>query len=563
MGEGVDHGEVMADEQRREAQSLLQLPEQLEHRRLHRHVQGAGGLVGDQQLRLQHQRPREGDPLALTARELVRVPAGVGAGQLDRLQQRAHPGRPLGRRQAHLVHDQRFGDALLDGQVRVEGGRGVLEHEADAAPHGLERLLPHAVHLVTEHLQAAAGGALEPGDGPADRGLAGARLPHQPVHLPGADGEVHALDRPERGPTEPARVLDHQVLRDHHRLGIGDLLLLLRAQRGPRRAAPQVRHRGQQLAGVLLLGAREQLLHLGALDDPAAVHHRDRIGEVGDHAHVVGDHDDRGAEAVPHLAQQVEDLGLHGDVQRGGRLVGHDQLRAQGQRHRDHDALLLAAGELVRVAVDALGGVRDAHRLQGAHRLGADLLAREPRPVRAQALPDLPPDGEDGVQGARGLLEDHRDVLAAQGAQPRPAQAHHVGAGDQHRAGGLGGLGQQPEHRAGGDGLPGAGLADDREDLPGGDLEAHPVDRVDVAAVGREVDVEVLDCQARGRVGHAATFCSGRRRLRRVRRRGSLRSLTDSPTRVTPSTASTIARPGNSPVHQIPLVASDMARFRS
>src|SRR5699024_6207274 len=97
----------------------------------------------------------------------------------------------------------------------------------------------------------------------------------------------------------------------------------------------------------------------------------------------------------------------------------------------------------------------------------------------------------------------------------------------------------------------------------------HAVDRVDVPGVGREADVEVLDGQARSavRLGHADTSCCGAlrrpRRERRVRRRGSLRSLMDSPTRVTPSTARAIARPGNTPVHQMPLVASAIARWRS
>ena len=34
-------------------------------------------------------------------------------------------------------------------------------------------------------------------------------------------------------------------------------------------------------------------------------------------------------EPVAQVAQQVEDLGLHGDVERGGRLVGDQQLGSQ------------------------------------------------------------------------------------------------------------------------------------------------------------------------------------------------------------------------------------------
>ena len=53
------------------------------------------------------------------------------------------------------------------------------------------------------------------------------------------------------------------------------------------------------------------------------------------------------------LAQQVEDLRLDRHVERGRRLVGDQQLRLAGQRHGDHHALAHAAGELVRIVVDA------------------------------------------------------------------------------------------------------------------------------------------------------------------------------------------------------------------
>ena len=67
--------------------------------------------------------------------------------------------------------------------------------------------------------------------------------------------------------------------------------------------------------------------------------------------------------------QQRDDLRLHRDVERGGRLVGDDQLRLGAERERQHDALAHAAGELVRVAVDAPLRRRDAdlgEQLDGA-----------------------------------------------------------------------------------------------------------------------------------------------------------------------------------------------------
>jgi hypothetical protein len=51
--------------------------------------------------------------------------------------------------------------------------------------------------------------------------------------------------------------------------------------------------------------------------------------------------------------EQSDDLRLHGDVECGGGLVCDEQARAVDERHGDHDALALAAGELMRVVVEA------------------------------------------------------------------------------------------------------------------------------------------------------------------------------------------------------------------
>ena len=49
------------------------------------------------------------------------------------------------------------------------------------------------------------------------------------------------------------------------------------------------------------------------------------------------------------LQHQVQDLRLDRDVERRGRLVGDEQRRVQHERHGDHHALALAAGQLVRI----------------------------------------------------------------------------------------------------------------------------------------------------------------------------------------------------------------------
>jgi hypothetical protein len=58
--------------------------------------------------------------------------------------------------------------------------------------------------------------------------------------------------------------------------------------------------------------------------------------------------------------QRLHDLRLHGDVERGGRLVGDDHVRVVGHRDGDDHPLAHAAGQLVREVVQPLARVGDA-----------------------------------------------------------------------------------------------------------------------------------------------------------------------------------------------------------
>ena len=73
--------------------------------------------------------------------------------------------------------------------------------------------------------------------------------------------------------------------------------------------------------------------------------------------------------------QEAQDLRLHRDVERRDRLVGDEQLGVEHQRARDADALALAAGEFVRIAVECIARQAD---------LG-EQLSRAPRRSRRDA----------------------------------------------------------------------------------------------------------------------------------------------------------------------------------
>ena len=97
-----------------------------------------------------------------------------------------------------------------------------------------------------------------------------------------------------------------------------------------------------------------RLLKKGALrrglDDLAEIHHGDAMGHVLDDGEVMTDEEQREPELFLQILQEVDDLGLHRDIERRDRLVADDDVGFGGERPGDTDALALPAGELMRPA---------------------------------------------------------------------------------------------------------------------------------------------------------------------------------------------------------------------
>ena len=147
-----------------------------------------------------------------------------------------------------------------------------------------------------------------------------------------------------------------------------------------------------------MYGMRGPLVHCvgwSDLDDLAEVHHRDEVGDVTDDREVVRDEDVRQTELLLQVLEQVDDAGLDRHVERRHRLVEDQQLGIERERASDADALTLAAGELVRIAVRVLGVQPTSSissltrastfrllRLVDAHRLADDRRHRHARVER-------------------------------------------------------------------------------------------------------------------------------------------------------------------------------------
>ena len=185
----------------------------------------------------------------------------------------------------------------------------------------------------------------------------------------------------------------------------------------------------------------------------------------------MADHQDRRAPLGAQIAHQLDDFRLHGHVERGGRLVGDQEVRTACERDGDHHALTHAAGQLVRVIVHAPLRRGDADARQ---RLDRELVGFPPALalVQHEHLGDLPAHRRDRVQRRHRLLEDHGDAIAAQlpllgrgKVLDLPALKPDGAAADPQR------LPQQADQGERRDALAAAGFADQAECLAAIDAE--------------------------------------------------------------------------------------------
>ncbi|MPL80475.1 hypothetical protein SDC9_26375 [bioreactor metagenome] len=508
----LDHRHVMADEEIGDAELALQCGKQVEHPRLHRDIQRRDALVGDDELRLQRKGAGDADPLALATRELVRIAVELIAVEADPLEQRGDAGASgLGR--ADAVDEKRLAHQIAHPHPRIKRRHRVLEHDLHVAAQRLHLARGQAAQPVARHLDAALM-RHEPGQRLGDRRLAAAAFADEREGLAGADVEADALDRVDAvgdARQQPAADVEaHAEIaqpRDGVRLGGGG---------GGAAAVAHPRHRGQKVAGVGLLRRVEDLRDRAGLDHLALFHHDHPLGHLGHNAHVMGDEDDRGAHLALQIAQQVEHLALHGDVKRGGRLVGDQHVGAERQRHRDHHALAHAARQLVRELVEPALGFRDPHRLQRLKGAAAGLGARHRR-MGADRLAKLAPDRQHRVERGHRLLEDHRDAVAANGPHPALGQAGQVLAlkADRPGADAQRGRRQQPHDRERGQRLARAALAGDGDGLARRQGEAEIAHQRPLAPLGPDRDRQPLDRQhragrgIRGRHGPGPEFRCG------------------------------------------------------
>ncbi len=225
----------------------------------------------------------------------------------------------------------------------------------------------------------------------------------------------------------------------------------------------QVRH-AEEVGHVGIGGLVVDLLGGTELHDPPVVHDRQAVGHRQRLFLIVGDVQEGDADLLLQGAELDLEVAAELGVERAERLVQQQHRRAQDERPRQRDALLLAARELVRASLLEPGQL---HQLE---RLGHPLLALG---LRHRLV--LHPERDvlrDGQEREQGVALEHRVDVAAVG---RPGA--DVDAVEQDLA--VGRRLEARDHPQRGR-LPAAARPEQREELAGLDLQRDAVDRGDV-----------------------------------------------------------------------------------
>jgi hypothetical protein len=138
--------------------------------------------------------------------------------------------------------------------------------------------------------------------------------------------------------------------------------------------------------------------------DPTCVHHGYAVGQLRRDADVMRD-EDHGHPAAPlYLAQQDEDLNLHGRVKCGGEFVRQQEIRTTGESQSDESTLAHAARKFVQIGFEAALGRRGLHHLQKFERTRA--RSRLPHDIMtADSFDDLITDAVDRIKCKSRILK--------------------------------------------------------------------------------------------------------------------------------------------------------------
>mmetsp|Transcript_22885 Transcript_22885/g.38328 ORF Transcript_22885/g.38328 Transcript_22885/m.38328 type:complete len:434 (+) Transcript_22885:3121-4422(+) len=354
VADAFDHGHIVADKEERQTHLGLQFHHQVQHLRLHRHIQRRHSFVRDDQLGVQRQSASDGHPLALPTGQFVREAAHEAARQLHPVKQHLDALTPLfAFEHAKVVH--RLGHLIGQLHLGVQRGKGILKDHLHIDPRGAQIAITQRHDVLAVQHDRAFLRIHQAQDRPTRCGFAKAAFAHKAQGLALVDGKGQvldrmnighktakeaALDRKARGETLDLQQRlfgagdghDRRLIAPHqfHRLGIGLAGHLT-----------QLGHRGQQRLRIRVLRIFEHRAARSNFYDPAQVHHAHMVAHAFHNRHIVADEHIGNPQLGLQFHHQVQHLRLHRYIKSGDRFIRHNQLRVQGQRAGNCDPLAL------------------------------------------------------------------------------------------------------------------------------------------------------------------------------------------------------------------------------
>src|SRR5579883_1216357 len=255
---------------------------------------------------------------------------------------------------------------------------------------------------------------------------------------------------------------------------------------------------GEQRARIGMARRRQHLGGAPLLHHLAHVKDRQPVANLRHYAEIVRDEEHAGAVPLLQRANKPQNLFLHGDVERRGRLVGDHQLGFEAERRRDQHALAHAAGQLVRIAREHAVRIANLHLVQQSAGAPAG-FGRRKATLQPQTVGHLRLDPPRGIERGRRILGDECDVAAEDGAQLAGGERQKIAALEADPTAGHSYLrGDDAEDRLGDGGLSRSALADEAMHLASADDERYPAQNRPVAVAQRN-GAERLDGQSRHR----------------------------------------------------------------
>ncbi len=210
----------------------------------------------------------------------------------------------------------------------------------------------------------------------------------------------------------------------------------------------------------------------------------------------MGDKHDRHPQLVLQILDEVQNVGLSGDVERGGRLVGDEQPGLARKRHSDADTLPHPTRKLEGIGRQPGLGAGNTHLTQHLHSAVYRFFFGDLE-VEANSLDELVADSMHRRKGAHRFLKDHGDLFAPELANflsPGVELGEVDGAvalvQNQLARNYPSGWVDDLQKRARGHRLAAARFAHHAERFALTNREAHVVDRLDHAFIGKKMGFE-------------------------------------------------------------------------